>query len=280
MTRWYWYPDLQPAPKCSIGALPAKETERIAIEVVEMTPEEEALDAALADCGLTDPEQRDQVLCQLVEPPRSLYEKMEGRRGWSGGTGSHKKIKPDGDTLANMLRLDQGKFDTRATWKSLSRADRMAANRLWDWFGDLSDTSSFPQGRPVNLDYAIVLYSAFVLREAVSRRKLGYSTSSDGKRGGPFLRALMAALNAQLADERCQQEALDRVGPLGTADTPPAPNPEAVRKLLMVANSREFIGWAGQFRLALTAAAVADHPAEFRYLAALAARRRKASVTD
>jgi hypothetical protein len=125
--------------------------ERIGIEVVEITPEEGALDAALTKCGLTETKQRDEVLCRLVELPASLREPIDQRRGLCGGRSDptlRNLCKPDGDTLAQMFRLNQGQLDPDATWKALSRAERMAARRLWDWFADLSDLSTPSQGAP------------------------------------------------------------------------------------------------------------------------------------
>lgn len=180
-------------------------------------------------------------------------------------------------TLAQMLRMNEGKFDSNITWSSLNRTERMAAKRLWESFANLSDPWPFPKGKPFNFDPAIVLYLAFMLREALGRSTLGYLTSPiDHRLGRPFLRALTAALEALLADERGQQGALDCLYPIGAEDTPPAPPAtETLRAILMLANSRRFEAWARSFWLPLTSAAVADSPAQLRHLFALVDRQRQ-----
>jgi hypothetical protein len=260
---------------------PATGVERIA--VVQITPGEDALDAALMKCGLIETERREEVLCRLVELPASLREPIDQRRGLFGASDSKLRnfFKPDGDTLAQLLCLNHGQLGAGATWKALSRAERMAARRLWDWFADLSDSSTYPKGRPAELDAALVLYLGFVLQEALGRRKFGYSTAADSsRRGGPMLRALMAALNVHVADERRQQVALDCLGPIGVRETPALPIPATVLRVVKLANAQAFRTWADRFAFPLTSTAVADHPAEFRHLVALVARRRKPRVTD
>jgi hypothetical protein len=230
----------------------------------------------LAECGLSDDGRREEVISRLTDLPPSLRGSIEQRCGLSPTTmprAVRKYLRPDGDTLAQMLRLNSGAIDPKAKWSDLSRAEKAAANRMWDWFANLPDLSPLPQGKSANIDPAIVLYTAFTLREALGRERFGYSTSPlDNRRSGPFLRAVAAALKAQLADERRQRQAL---GPIGVQETLGAPAQETLRGILRAANSEAFQIAALRFGLEPRPGAVADYPAQFRLLLAEVERQRK-----
>lgn len=282
MTQFFWA-SLDPPTFGDVATNAQLTTGVELIAIDEISPEEEALDAALIECGVTETGQRDQIFDRLIDLPGGLQEPIDHRRGLYGT--SHRAsrralFKSDRDTLAVMLRLKQGRFDLGAAWKELSRAERMAAMRLWDWFTDLSNSSAEPKGRPAELDAALVLYLAFVLREAFGREKFGYSTDPySRKRGGPMLRALMAALNVHVARERRQQAALDCLRPIGMRDTPAPPKPEAVLRIIKLVNKPAFKASADNFGLPLCSGGVAENPAQFRHLV-LAAGQRKPHVTD
>jgi hypothetical protein len=256
----------------------------------ELIPEEQeaaaALNVALIECGMTDSDQRSACRNRLINLPGSLLLPMRWRRGTIGAPPKgfvDRILGSDRDLSARLLRLDENGGDPDATWESLSRAEQMRASRLRRSLADShpADISTERKGRPAEFDSALVLYLMFVLTEAFGRSKFSYSTK-DEKRGGPMLRALMAALAFQRAAEQRMQVALDCLGPIGTADTPRLPAPEAVvTRVVKVVSSAEFRKEAARQLLALTAEAVAASPATFRHLIAIVtSRQRRSRRTD
>jgi hypothetical protein len=176
-------------------------------------PDLEPLNQALAKCGI-GAEDIAYVADRLSRPPLSFGQtaradpRMFSERFPGGtviypdsttGTWEAKPRKFDGDMAARMRRLKEGPPDKAATWKSLSRAERKAARRLWDWTGKAHGLSVTPQGRPPAIDPALVLYLIRVLCEASHQAEFRFSRTSKvpGEPkvpGGPMWRALIEAL--------------------------------------------------------------------------------------
>jgi hypothetical protein len=244
-----------------------------------MTPEgaaaEKILDSALLDCGLTDPKARRVCVTRLVNLPDSLLLPMWRHRGVVGTPPEGFVDKVLGemfggerDIWARMLRLNEGKTDPDATWQSLTRAEQMRATRLRQSIADShpTDISSERKGRPAEIDSALVLYLMFVLLEALGRPRFSYSTQDEVKRGGPMLRALMAALQLRRAEERSIGAVRTRRDP--TADA-------VVTRIIKTARSDAFRQGAEHLALSLTAHGVAETPSTFRYLAAKAMKQHR-----
>jgi hypothetical protein len=258
-----------------------RQPRRTRLKRLQITPEEEeaekSVDSALFDCGLTDPKARCMCITRLANVPESLLLPIWYRIGVAGAPpeGFLKKIlgemfEGERDIRARMLRLSEGKADPDATWQNLSRAEQMRATRLWSSIADShpTDISTQRKGQRAKIDSALVLYLMFVLMEALGRPKFSYSTQDEVTRGGPMLRALMAALQLRRAEEQS----------IGAARTAQDPTADAVvTRIIKIARSEEFRQEAERLSLSLTADGVAETPSAFRYLAAEVMKQRRLS---
>lgn len=251
------------------------------IGATQVCSEEEAaairLDDALLENGLANPEKRAGCLNRLLNLPGSLQLPMLARRGVIGMppegavgevlrqlSGDSKDYK---DRQAQLLRLNPA-----ATWQDLNRAEQMKARRLMHWVAESHPTniSTERKGRRAEIDSAVVLYLVFVLMEALGRDKFSYSTRDEARRGGPMLRALMAALQFHhVADHRAGQ-------------TQRGPTPDAVvTRIIKTSRSAEFRQEAERLALRLSAVGVAEAPGTFRHLVAqVMKQRRRTHRTD
>jgi hypothetical protein len=159
---------------------------------------------------------------------------------------------------ARMLRLDERKADPNTTWNALSHAERKRAKRLWAWALDTGlDTT--PQGRPHEIDAALVIYCSRVVTEGCGQSHFKFSRPANGGApGGPMWRALMAALPlAELFLARA-----DGAPARGSQDT--NTRTEAVADILKTARSKEFHAFCQESGIGADANDVAEHPATFR----------------
>jgi hypothetical protein len=183
----------------------------------------------------------------------------------------------DGDMAARMLRLNEGRPDVTATWKSLSRAERKAARRLWDWTGEAHGLSVTPQGRPPVIDPALVLYLIRVLCEAIGQPEFKFSRTSEAL-GGTMWRALVEAL--PLAQNflaiRFGTPAIGRIS-TKKSDRRGFGAVEAIAEIARVTRSKSFMDLCATLRLGTTADDVAWGPAYARAVIAHARSRKSRS---
>src|SRR5262249_30567865 len=149
----------------------------------------------LAECGITN---RLETFDRLTKPPKSLHIPTADH-AFAANSLINTAVGFDGDMAAQMLRRNEGHPNPEATWKGLTRAERKRAKRLWAWALD-AGLDVAPQGRPLKIDPALVLYCSRVLTEACGLSRFAFSRPSQGGRPrGPLWRALTDALpRAQL----------------------------------------------------------------------------------
>jgi hypothetical protein len=229
-------------------------------EIEGVAPEADRLFRALLECGIQDPQVLAHTLERLSAPPVSLHVPSPGRISLMNQVID--SIVPfDKDIAARWLRLNDGSPDPDATSKSLTRAERKRAKRLRDWVLD-AGLETAPQGRPADIDGALVVYCTWTIAEA-SQKPLTFSRpSAGGKPRGLMLGALMAAL--PLA-----QSFLMR------ADGTAGPNPheissDAVAGIVATMRSPEFQACCRGLGIGTTAQNVAEHPGRFRLALTLA----------
>ena len=132
-----------------------------------------------------------------------------------------------------MIRLHERHPDPNATWKDLTPAERKRAKRLKDWVLDASLDIS-PQGRPADVDGALVLYCARLIGEAC-RRPFRFSRPGDGDApGGPMWRALIAAL------EIAQSHLMRVEDPTAQASTQGSSHAEAIAAIVKTTRTKRF----------------------------------------
>jgi hypothetical protein len=252
------------APRCRrdfpCGA-PAEACESVAdqFEIVDVEPDLKPLFLALAKCGISSHRILGQTIARLVGGLESLFIPTADNGEYANAI-LESLIPFDGDMAACMLRRREGRPDPKVTWK------RKRARRLWEWVLDPTlDTT--PQGRPPEIDSALVLYCARVLCEACRRQKFRFSRPpGGGPPYGPMWRALTAAL--PLAESRIDTA-------LACAPRSVSEHAETIADILTTANSRQFTELCRQLNLGPSSNDVAQHPATFRYVVAVARRPRE-----
>jgi hypothetical protein len=223
----------------------------------------------LNGCGVAA-DQIPQTAQRLTRPPRSfglsaLHDdpEMLSRVTIQLGAGF------DGDMAAWLLCFNKGRPDPGATWKALSYNERKQARRLWDRFGKLHGLSSSPQGRPPELDAALVLYCARVLCEASGKDRFKFGRPTDGgKPDGPMWRALIEALPIaqRFLARRYRTPALTPQQIDAAA--------ESIAEIVTLARS-EGANWSQEFGLGFGSHDVANAPATFRAAMMYARKKRR-----
>jgi hypothetical protein len=228
----------------------------IKFEIVDIPSDLEPLFLALASCG-TDDRLIPQTVERLIKPPEALHRPTSNTETANFILKSF--INFEGDAAAHMLRIEEGRPDLNVTWKALTRAERKRARRLWDYSLDASlDTS--PQGRPPEIDSALVLYCARVVCEACGQLQLKFSRKpNDGALGGPMWRALMAAL--PLAE--CYLARSD--GTIAPAPREIGNHAETIAEIVKAGRSKLFKKCCEKFGLGAGASDVAERPTMFRH---------------
>lgn len=271
MPRFYWAQTHDKASDADTDTAQPRSNrtvERISVEPIIWTADHDQLEAELCKCGLRKPRRRRQILWRLVDLPPPLLEPMERRRGLHGAPTPEleEMARPDSDTLAQMLGLGD----------CLSRKDRRRVKKWGDYWIRGDGGAVLLKGRPPKFDYAIVLYLVLTLMEALKLRKFTFSRSPPrGKPGGPKLRALMRALEILRQTEMRTEDSLR----IGIEPMPKVARPEGLVRLVAVINSQRFKTLANEYRLPLKWAAIANQPASYRHLVAIA-RRPSQRVTD
>jgi hypothetical protein len=180
----------------------------------------------------------------------------------------------DHDMAARLLRFDEWHPDSDANWKSLTRAERKRAERLWDRIGKAHGLSVTPKGRPPVIDPALVLYCIRVLCEASERSSFRFSRVN-GAYTGPMWRALIEAL--QLAQPylayRFGTPALGRVS-TKRHDHRVSSHLDAIAEIVRVIRSKQFHDLCVRFGLGPSADDVANNPSMFRVVIAYARSRK------
>jgi hypothetical protein len=252
---------------------------------------ERILSDRLADCGI-DPDRIPSVVERLTRPSFSfaqtaLDDPAIFSQRFSGGAEIYPdtttgvwEAKPrefDGDMAARTLRLNEGRPDPAATWKSLSRAERKAARRLWGWTAKPHGLSVTPQGRPPAIDPALVLYLIRVLCEATGKCEFEFLRNS-GRLGGPMLQALVVAfpLAQQFLAMRFGMPAIGRIS-TKRSDRRGFGTVEAIAEIARVTRSKSFKDLCETLRLGTTADDVAWSPAYARRVIAIARSRKSRS---
>jgi hypothetical protein len=151
------------------------------------------LDHALAEF-MFDAKARSHATRCLIRPPLALGQTISGDLETDKLAKTLRRF--DGDTAASLLRLHEGQPEPGIRWKMLSRAEKARAKRLWNWIGKTHRVKgSSPQGRPLVMDTALVLYCMCILSEYSFRKRFRYRRPMNGGApGGPMWRALIAAL--------------------------------------------------------------------------------------
>jgi hypothetical protein len=236
-------------------------------EIVDVPSDWKPLFCALVECGIRNDGPLLETIARLTRPPESLH--MPTPDQVEDANSVLKTLLPiDRDMAGRMLRLDDGQPDPAAKWSDLSRAERKRAERLWSWALD-TGLETAPQGRPHNVDAALVLYCARIVVEACGRSNFQFSRpAAGGAPRGPMWRALIAAL--PLA-----QSFLARLD--APAHRPPAigKRAETIADIVKTSRSKHFEACCRELGIGPTANDVAAHPATFRLALARARARRK-----
>ena len=208
-----------------------------------------ALHRALAECGI-DTEKIPSTAERLTNPPKSFFISSWDPPGTESATRSEVGFDPD--MAARTLRLNEGKYDPKATWKSLTRSERKRAERVWNSMLAPDELNVTPQGRPSEIDSALVLYCTRVLREASGRARFEFMRPmGGGAPGGPMWRALIEALPPEFKEHA-----------------------ETIAEIVTATRSPKFVKWCREFGLKQASSDVAEHPAMFRRVISLARRSR------
>jgi hypothetical protein len=256
--------------------------------IQKIAERERVLSDRLTECGI-DQDRIPSVVERLTKPPFSFAQTAKddpaiiserfrgGAEIYPNPTTGVWELKPrefDGDMAARTLRFAEGRGDPAATSKSLSRAERKAARRLWDWIGKPHGLSVTPQGRPPAIDPALVLYLIRVLCEATGKCEFEFSRTS-GTLGGPMLRALVEAL--PLAQNflaiRFGMPAIGRIS-TKRSDRRESGAVEAIAEIARVTRSKSFKDLCETLGLGTTADDVASSPAFARVVIAHARSRK------
>ena len=228
------------------------------------------LHRALAECGVAA-ERISHVAERLSRPPLSFGQSATGDpsiflgKEIQIGTGEEKgrlALKPrelDRDVAALLLRLNEGHPVPDAKWKTLSRAERKRAKRLWDWTGEAHGLSVAPQGRPPAIDPALVFYCIRVLCEASGLPQMEFSRPpSGGRPSGPMWRALIEALPI------AQEFLALRFGTPAISRSEISDHAEAIAEIATLTRSEHFKKYCQQFGLGVGSDDVAANPATGR----------------
>jgi hypothetical protein len=236
-------------------------------EIVEVEPELEPLFRALLECDIQSHRVLANTLQRLSAPPKSLYLPQPDRIALMNQV--IESIGFDQDMAARTLRLHEGSPNPEAAWKGLTRVERKRAKRLWEWVLDARFEAA-PQGRPADIDGALIVYCARIIAEACQTAMFKFSRPpGGGTPHGPMWQALMAALPLAKSS-------------LIRADGAPAPSPleisdhaEAVASVVTTMRSPEFQACCRELGIGTTADNVAEQPGSFRYALTLARAQRR-----
>jgi hypothetical protein len=193
-----------------------------------------------------------QTIEWLTHPPLSFQLSLDNAKNVAA-------FDPDG--AAQMLRLLEGTPDLKATWATLTTAERKRARRGWEMA---------PRGRPPVIDPALVIYCARVICEASGRRQFKFSRpATGGTAGGPMWRALMDALPRSLSYLSSQ------FGEPVTGSFVIAGHSETIVDIVKISRSKRFKDVSLKFGLGPTADDVANPltgggPSIFRHALSLA----------
>jgi len=228
-----------------------------------MPPEFSALHRALAECGI-ETEKIPSASERLTNLPKSFLISSWDLPGTESAIRSVVGFDPD--MAARMLRLHEGKSDPEATWKNLTRSERKRAKRLWISSLAPDELDVTPQGRPSQIDSAIILYCARVLCEASGKARFEFRRPmGGGAPGGPMWRALIAALPPEFNEHA---ETIAEIVAVTRSEKKPD------RRVSRIRLSDKFAEWCREFGLKQASSDVAEHPAMFRRAISLARRSR------
>jgi hypothetical protein len=235
-------------------------------------PDLRPLHRALTKCGVPA-ERSSHVAEQLSRPPLSfgqsatddpaIFAGMEIQLGTGAEPGSPTLIPRefDPDVAARVLHLSEGHPEPDAKWKTLSRAERKRATRLWDWIGRDHGLSVVPKGRPPVIDAALVLYCIRFLCEASGRPQFEFSRPNNGGApSGPMWQALIEALPS------AQRFLAIRYGTLAISRDQIGDHAEAIVEIVTLSRSRRFKKLSQLLGLGAKSDDVAAKPAQFRAL--------------
>jgi hypothetical protein len=221
---------------------------------------------ALKKCGV-GADQIEHTTRRLIRPPLGLGQTAAGDP--VKGTGAHhlyelaKQSRTfDPNIAARLLRLHEGHPDPEAKWKTLSRAERKRAKRLWDWTGESHGLSVTPKGRPPAIDPALVLYCIRVLCEATGRPRFEFSRTFTGPMGCALIEALPLAQS--FLARRFGVPALGRDSKK-RRDLRIHSHLEAIAEIVLATRSTPFGKFCRLWGLGPTSHNVADNPSMFRF---------------
>lgn len=230
----------------------------------EIPPDLEPLHRALANCGV-DASLIPQTAERLIRPPFSFQ--------ISASDNDHTKLAladlgHDRDVAARILCVNEGRPNPDATWKGLTRPERKRAQRLTGWALGPDELGVTPQGRPPEIDSALVVYCARVLCEACGKPRFKFARPSvEDALGGPMWRALIAALPSAFSFSTTS------VCPQTIPSREVGRHSETIAEIVKVTRSKLFNRWCTEFGLGPHSDDVARHPAMFRVVVRLARRR-------
>ena len=228
-----------------------------------MPPEFSALHRALAECGIETkkiPSTAERLTNLPISFRVSSWDPPETESAILSFVGF------DSDMAARMLRLHEGKPDPEATWKNLTPSERKRAKRLWISMLAPDEPNVTPQGRPSEIDPALILYCTRVLCEASGKARFEFRRPmGGGAPGGPMWRALIAALPPEFNEHA---ETIAEIVAVTRSEKKPD------RRVSRIRLSDKFAEWCREFGLKQASSDVAEHPAMFRRAISLARRSR------
>jgi hypothetical protein len=206
----------------------------------------EPLYRALADCGV-ETDKIPQTVERLTNPPRSLHLLADPP---DTASAIRSVVGFDRDTAADMLRLDEGKPYREA---DLTRSKRKRAERLWNWSLGPDELKVTPQGRPPDINSALVVYCARVICEACGNAQFKFGQPmGGGAPGGPMWRSLIEALPPETKERT-----------------------ETIADIVTASRSKKFAHWCQELELGRSSSDVAENPQTFRLAISLARRSRQ-----